>query len=701
MKSFVYLLVIGMLTSCAQKSLNEENPLLKVSNEPFGIVSFDKLTTAHYAEAFEQGFSQNKAEIKVIAENPETPTFENTILAMEYSGELLTYVTSVFDNQLNADTNDELQDLAMEVMPKLAAHMDDMFLNEQLFQRVKVLFEKKDSLGLDAEEMKLLENTYKDFVRSGADLNPAQKEELKKINEELSMLSLRFGDNLLAETNDFKLVIENEADLSGLPETVIAGAAETAKAEGKDGKWIFTLHAPSWIPFLQYSDNRALREKLYKAMYTRGNRGNGNDNKAIVNQMMNLRLQKAQILGYKNHAEYELADKMAKTPENVYDLLNKLWKPAIANAKSEAQAMQNIIDKEENPFTLASWDWWYYAEKVRKEKYDLEDSQLSPYFEMNNVREGAFALANKLYGLTFKELDNVPVPHPDARAFEVFDVDGSHLGILFMDFYARASKHQGAWMSSYRDQHRTLDGQEITPIITVVYNFSKPVGNQPVLLSFDDVTTVFHEFGHALHGLLSDCRFPSLSGTSVPSDFVEMPSQIMENWCSEPEMLKLYAKHYQTGEIIPVELIDKVQAASKFNQGFATVEYLAASILDMDFHTETEIKDIDVEAFEKASMDRIGLIDQIIPRYKTTYFSHIWDGGYSAGYYSYIWAEMLDSDAFYAYKESGDIFNREIAKSFREKILSRGGTKDAMQMYLDFRGKEPEIEPLLEKRGLN
>lgn len=700
MKPFIYLLAVGMLTSCTHGAKTEENPLLKVSDKPFGIVAFEELTTAHYVEAFEQGFKEHNAEIENIVANSEEPTFENTILAMEYSGETLNRVSKVFFNQVEANTNDELQELAMDIMPKLSTHYDEIYLNDGFFQRVKSVYGQKDSLDLDVEELKLLEETYKDFVNNGANLAPEQKEELKKINEELSTLSVRFGDNLLAETNGFQLVIENEADLAGLPESIVANAAETAKSEGKDGKWVFTLHAPSWIPFLQYSEKRDLREQLYKAMYSRGNNGNDRDNKQIVNQMAQLRLKRAQIMGYKNHAAFELADRMAKNPESVYDLLNKLWTPAIENAKKEAESMQEMINRGEQPFELASWDWWYYAEKVRKEKFNIDEELLRPYFELNNVREGAFLLANKLYGLTIKEVKNVPLPHPDARAFEVFDADSSHLGILFMDFYARASKHAGAWMDSYRDQQRTLEGEDVEPIITVVYNFSKPVGDQPVLLTFDEVTTVFHEFGHALHGLLSDCRFPSLAGTSVPRDFVELPSQVMENWCSEPEMLALFAKHYQTGEVIPTELVDKMQAASKFNQGFATVEYLAASILDMDYHTISEVKDIDVEAFEKASMDKIGLIDQIIPRYKTTYFSHIWDGGYSAGYYSYIWAEVLDADAFQYFKDSGDIFNKEIAKSFRDNILSQGGVKDAMQMYLDFRGEAPKIEPLLKSRGL-
>lgn len=700
MKRIIYLLAIGMITSCTSKKVETNNPLLKTWDTPFGVVPFEQVKPEHYLPAFEQGIAEHNTEIEAIANSTEEPTFANTILALEYAGQTLNKVSSVFGNQTSANTNDSLQALAKEIMPRLSAHSDGIYLNDKLFQRVKTVFDQKENLNLQPEELKLLEETHKEFVNSGANLSPEKKEELKKINEQLSLLSVQFGDNLLSETNSFKLVIDNEADLAGLPESVVAGAAETAKAANMEGKWVFTLHAPSWIPFLQYSEKRELREKLYKAMYSRGNNGNDKDNNAIINQIIQLRLQRAHIMGYPNHAAYALNDRMAKNPENVYNLLNQLWTPALANAKAEAKDMQAMIKREGGNFELASWDWWFYAEKVRKEKYNLDEAEIRPYFELNNVREGAFTLANKLWNINFKPIENIPVPHPDAKAFEVLDADGSHIGVLYMDFHPRESKRGGAWMSSYRKQSRSIEGENVAPVITVVCNFSKPTGDQPALLSYDEVETLFHEFGHALHGLLSNCQFQSLSGTSVPRDFVELPSQIMENWCTQPEMLKLFAKHYQTGEVIPQTLVDKLLAASKFNQGFATVEYLAASILDMDYHTLTEAKDMDLAAFEKASMDKIGLIDQIIPRYKTTYFNHIWGGGYSAGYYSYIWAEVLDADAFEAFIESGDIFNQEVAKSYRDNILSRGGTRDAMEMYKAFRGKEPSIEPLLKNRGL-
>jgi peptidyl-dipeptidase Dcp len=577
-------------------------------------------------------------------------------------------------------------------------------MNDKLFAKVKAVYDRENELKLSGkevelndEEMKLLDETYKSFVRNGANLPSDQKEKMKAINGELSSLSLQFGENLLAETNNFKLVIDNKADLAGLPESAIIGAAE---ASGEDGKWLFTLHKPSWIPFLQYAENRELREQLYKAMYNRCNNNNEFDNKEIIKKILSLRTQRAKIMGFNNHAEFALDNRMAKKPENVLNLLNQLWEPALNMAKKEASKMQAMIDSEGGNFKLKSWDWWFYAEKVRKEKYAIDEAEVRAYFELNNVREGAFLLANKLWGLQFKEIENIPVPHPEAKAFEVIDADDSHIGVLYVDYFPRASKRGGAWMNSYRKQSQTIDGNNIAPIITNVCNFSKPTGDKPALLSFDEVTTLFHEFGHALHGLLSDCQFNSLSGTSVPRDFVELPSQIMENWCPEPEMLKLFAKHYETGEVIPTELVDKLLASSKFNQGFETVEYLAASILDMNYHTTNNVEGIDIEKFETESMAKIGLIDEIIPRYKSTYFNHIWASGYSAGYYSYIWAEVLDADAFDSFVNSGDIFNAELANSFRKNILENGGTIEAMTMYENFRGQEPSIEPLLKKRGL-
>ncbi|MBP7508403.1 MAG: M3 family metallopeptidase [Prolixibacteraceae bacterium] len=695
--SLLILLLAIMITSCSQKKTETENPFFSEYNTPFNVPPFDKIQNAHYIPAFEQGIKEHDAELEKIINNAEEPSFSNTIEALEYSGKLLNKVSSVFFNLNESNTSDEMQEIARNIMPQLSQHSDAILLNDKLFQRVKSLYDKKEQLGLNPEQMKLLDETYKSFIRNGANLNEEQKEKMKKINEELSLLSLKFGENLLAETNDFKLTIDNKEDLAGLPESVISGAAEES---GVEGKWVFTLQKPSWIPFLQYSEKRDLREKLYKAMYNRGNNNNQNDNKEIIKKTITLRTERAKLLGFENHAAYTLDDCMAKTPEKVYELLYKLWEPAIKNAKKEAADMQAMINKEGGKFKLESWDWWYYAEKIRKEKYDLDDSQLRPYFELNNVRNGAFTLANKLYGINFTEVNNLPLPHPEAKAFEVKDEDGSHIGLIYVDYFPRESKRGGAWMDALQSQYRTKEGKNIPPVIVNIGNFSKPTGDMPALLSWDDVTTLFHEFGHGLHGLLSDCTYESLGGTSVPRDFVELPSQIMENWCSQPEMLKLYAKHYKTGEVIPQELIDKIIASKKFNQGFETVEYLAASILDMDYHTLITGEAPDVTKFEEECMNRIGLISEIIPRYKSTYFNHIWGGGYSAGYYSYIWAEVLDADAFQAFIESGNIFNREIGNSFRKNIISRGGTEDAMTMYLKFRGKEPAIEPLLKKRGL-
>jgi peptidyl-dipeptidase Dcp len=544
----------------------------------------------------------------------------------------------------------------------------------------------------------LLEKYYRDFVRGGANLDKEKKARLREINQELSLLTLKFGENILKENNRFELIIENKEDLEGLPQSVIDAAAETAKERGYKGKWVFTLHKPSMIPFLTYSAKRELREKIFKAYINRGNHNDELDNKKILLKIVALRLERAKLLGYKTHAHYVLEENMAKNPENVYKLLDKIWKPALERAKKEAEELQQMIYKEGKNFKLQPWDWWYYAEKLKKEKYDFDDSVLRPYFKLENVIKGVFYVANKLYGLQFVERNDIPKYHPDVRVFEVKDADGSHIGILYTDYFPRASKRGGAWMNSFRKQSK-IGGKEIHPVITNNGNFSKPVGDKPSLLSIEEVLTLFHEFGHALHGLLSNCTYPTLSGTSVPRDFVELPSQIMENWALEPEVLKVYARHYKTGEVIPQELIEKLKKAKLFNQGFATVEYLAAAYLDMDWHTLTELNNIDPLKFEEESMKRIGLIPEIVVRYRSPYFRHIFSGGYSAGYYSYIWAEVLDADAFEAFKEKG-IFDKETAQSFRKNILEKGGTEDPMILYKRFRGAEPKVEPLLKRRGL-
>lgn len=694
------------MMSCNKNETKEpetsaENPFFTEWTTPFGTAPFDKIKNEDYMPAFEKAIEENKAEIDKIANNTDEPTFENTIVAMDYAGELLTKVSGVFFNLTSANTNDELQEISKEITPKLTALGDDINLNENLFKRVKALHDKKDELNLTAEQERLLDKYYKGFVRGGANLPEDKKERFREINEKLALLTLEFGENVLKETNKFEMVIDNEDDLVGLPESVRAAAKEAAAQAGYEGKWLFTIQKPSLIPFLTYSEKRDLREKMLMAYANVGNHDDELDNKKIAAEIAALRVERANLLGYETHADYVLEENMAKTPAKVYELLNKLWKPSLANAKKEAAELQKMIDKDGGDFKLAAWDWWYYAEKLRKEKYDLDEEALRPYFVLDNVRDGAFAVANKLYGITFEERNDIPKYHEEVKTFEVKDADGSHIGILYVDYHPRASKRGGAWMNAYRKQMRTPDGKEVTPIICNVCNFSKPTGDTPALLTFEEVETLFHEFGHALHGLLSDGTYPSLTGTDVPRDFVELPSQVMEHWASEPEVLKMYAKHYKTGEVIPDELVAKIQNSSKFNQGFATTEFLAAAILDMDWHTMKEAKEVNTMDFENASLKKMGLIDEIIVRYRSPYFRHIFAGGYSSGYYSYIWAGVLDSDAFQAYKEKGNIFDQETASKFRKYVLSSGGSRDAMELYVDFRGHEPSIEPLLKNRGLN
>ena len=698
MKMFVFpfVAVVMLVGLCFGQ---EQNPFFDDYDTPFDVPPFDKIKEKHYMPAFKEGIKQGEEEINAIVENSAPPTFKNTIEALEQTGNLLSKVQHVFSNLLSAHTNDTIQDIAKEISPLLSKYRDDILLNEELFKRVKAIYEQKEKLKLTPEQNMLLEKYYKNFVRGGANLNEENKAELREINEELSLLSLQFGENILKEDNAFELVIEKEEDLAGLPDAVISGAAETAAERGHEGKWIFTLHKPSWIPFLQYSEKREHREKIYKAYINRGDNNNEQDNKEILSRMAALRVRRANLLGYKTHAHFVLEENMAKNPDNVYTLLDQLWKPALARAKQEAEEFQKMIYQEGHDFELESWDWWYYAEKVKKAKYDLDEEMTRPYFKLENVIDGVFTLANKLWGITFEERYDIPRYHEDVKVFEVKDTDGSHLGILYTDYFPRASKRGGAWMNNYREQSN-IGGEEIRPIITNVGNFSKPTGDKPSLLSLDEVSTLFHEFGHGLHGMLSECTYERLSGTNVPRDFVELPSQIMENWAMEPEMLKMYARHYETGEPMPDELIGKIKKAGKFNQGFATAEYLAASFLDMDWHTLTEPEELEPIEFENKTFDRIGLIPEIISRYRSPYFRHVFSGGYSSGYYSYIWAEVLDADAFQAFKEKG-LFDRKTGMAFRKNILEKGGTEDPMTLYVRFRGAEPKIDALLEKRGLN
>lgn len=686
-----------------------DNPFFAEYGTPFEVPDFSKIKPEHFAPAFEEGMKQQAAEIDAIANNPDAPTFENTLEALDVSGAQLDKVSSVFFNQFSANTNDELKAINKEIAPKLAAHQDNINLNAKLFQRVKVVYDQQQELNmtveaknekaLNTEQTALLDKVYTGFVRGGANLNDEDQVVMREINGKLALLYPQFGENVINDRNAYALVIENEADLSGLPQSVRDAASETANAAGKEGKWMFTLDKPSWIPFLQYADNRELRKEIYTAWMNQGNNNNENDNKEVIKEILQLRLQKAKLLGYNTFADYAIDNNMAKTPENVLTLLTKLWKASLPNTILEAKELQALADKEGDHIKLESWDWWYYTEKLRKEKYALEESELRPYFSLANVQAGAYELVHRIYGLKMIRRNDIPVYHEDVQAWEVQEENGDHVGILLVDYFPRASKRGGAWMSSYRKQMGAGD-DFVTPVIVNVGNFTKPTANEPSLLSLDEVQTLFHEFGHGLHGLLSNVKYNTVSGTSVKRDFVELPSQIMENWALEPEMLKIYAKHYQTGEPIPDELIEKIQKSGQFNQGFTTLEYLAASLLDIKFHMLDNVDNLDVLAFEKQSMDELGLINEIIPRYRSTYFNHSFGGeGYSAGYYVYIWAAVLDADAYQAFVENG-IFDRATGESLRKNIISRGGSEDPMTLYRNFRGADPSIDPLLAKRGL-
>ena len=689
-------LIVSSCNSIKEPKKDMSNPFFNEYKTPFQVPPFNEIKLEHYMPAVEAGIAEQQAEIKAITDNKEEPTFSNTILAFDLSGDLLTKVSNVFFNLNQANTDDKMQALARDITPKLSAHHDNIMLNKELFKRVKAIYDKRNDLKLDAEQVRVVEKYYRDFERNGANLSDDKQAELRKLNDELSMLELKFGENVLAETNkNFKMVVDNEADLKGLPADLIAAAADVAKKDSLPGKWVFTLQKPSWIPFLQYAENRALREKLYRGYLSRGNNNNANDNKEVLTKLVKLRGQKANLLGFGNWAAYVIDVNMAKTPENANNLLMKLWTPALDRAKKERADMQAMIDKEGGKFKLEMWDWWYYAEKVRKAKYDLDEAQLKPYFKLDNVVDGMMYVASKLYNIKFIKRTDLPVYDPEVITYEVQEANGKHIGIFYMDFHPRPGKSFGAWCTSFRSQSYK-DGKMVTPIVSIVCNLTRPSGEVPALLSFDEVTTIFHESGHALHGLFTDGPFRRTAG-DVPNDFVELPSQVMENWAKEPEVLRVYAKHYKTGEVIPEALIAKLEKSAQFNQGFETVEYLAASLLDLDWHTQTFAGD--VPSFEKAAMDKIGLINEIAPRYRSTYFSHIFSGGYSAGYYVYIWAAVLDADAFDAFKQSGNIFNPEYAAKFRT-LLTKSGSDEGMTVYKNFRGQEPSIEPLLKRRGL-
>ncbi|RGT49111.1 M3 family metallopeptidase [Bacteroides intestinalis] len=691
-KKCIFILATScMMYSCTTQT--ETNPFVSEFQTEHGVPPFDKIKLEHYEPAFLKGIEEQNANIDAIVNNSEAPTFENVIVALDNSAPILDRVSAIFYNMTDAEKTPGLNELSIKIAPTLSEHSDNISLNQELFKKVNAVYQQKESLKLTTEQERLLEETYKDFVRSGANLSPEKQARLREINKQLSTLGLTFSDNILNENNAFKLYIDKEEDLAGLPEWFRQSAAEEAKADGQEGKWLFTLGNASRLPFLQYSENRPLREQIYKAYINRGNNNDKNDNKKIITDIVSLRLEKAQLLGFDCYSNFVLDNTMAKSSATVMDFLNNLWSYSLPKAKAEAADLQKIMDKEGKGEKLEAWDWWYYTERLRKEKYNLEEDEIKPYFKLENVREGAFAVANKLYGITLTKLDGIPVYHPDVEVFEVKDADGSHMGIFYVDYFPRPGKSGGAWMSNYREQKG-----DIRPLVCNVCSFTKPVGDTPSLLTIDEVETLFHEFGHALHGLLTKCNYKGISGTNVVRDFVELPSQINEHWATEPEVLKMYAKHYQTGETIPDRLIEKILNQKTFNQGFMTTELLAAAILDMNLHNLTDTKNLDVLAYEKEVMDQLNLIPEIAPRYRTTYFNHI-IGGYAAGYYSYLWANVLDNDAFEAFKEHG-IFDKKTADLFRYNVLEKGNSEDPMTLYKNFRGTEPQLEPMLKNRGM-
>ena len=712
MKNLLLLSVLFLIISCQQKPKLDPsiNPFFQDWITEYEVPPFMDIKNEHYMPAFKKGMKDNLAEIEVIIKNTEAPTFANTIEELERSGKLLGKVQRVFSNLASSNTNPKLQELQRDLSPMLSAHYDKIVLNEDLFNRVEEIWNNRESIDLNKEQQKLLKDTRKQFVRSGALLDDSQKDQITKINSKISELSTEFGQNLLAETNGFELIL-NKSDLDGLSDGVVSAAyelatqnmdntdSEEAKEKYKD-KYVFTPHRTSMYPFLTESTRRDLREKLYNSYVMRGDNNNETDNKKIAVQIAKLRAERANIMGYKSHAHFVLDENMLKTPEEVYDLLIQLWKPALKRAKIEVADMQSVADSEGKDFKIAAWDWWHYSEKVRKEKYDLDESAIRPYLSLDNVIQGVFNTTNKLWGLNFREIFDIDTYHPDARIWEVTDKDGSHLAIFIGDYFTRSNKRGGAWMSSFKGQSN-LDGKQ-RPIVVNVCNFPAPVGDNPSLLSFENAITLFHEFGHAMHGILTDVTYGSMAGTSGPRDFIELPSQLLEHWVSEPEVLKSFATHFETGESMPDELIEKLLKAGKFNQGFINTEYLAASLLDMDWHTMSVLDAQNISNnFEKNSMNKIGLIDQISPRYRSTYFAHIFSGGYSSGYYSYVHAAVLDSDAFEAFKEVGNVFDPELSSKLRKEIYEKGSTEEAMDLFVNFRGRKPIIEPLLKVRGLD
>ena len=694
---FLLALVLSM-NSCKKGAEVTDNPFFEDEwTTPYGVPPFDRIKMEHYAPAFERGMSLHNEQIESIVSSVEEPTFENTILAYDNSGQMLMRVATVFELLNSAETNDQMQAYASEIFPRLAAHYDAIAMNEALFERVKQVYNSRAAQRLTGDELRLTEKMYEDFVRSGALLSAEDKASLQQINEQLSALSVKFGQNVLAETNAFTLEVDL-TDLDGLPTSVRDAAREQAKSMGKGDKYIFTLQKPSMLPLLTYAQNRTLREQIYKAYLKRGDNGNEYDNNQIVAQMAQLRYRKAQLLGYDSYAHYVTSNEMASTPEAVYELLEGVWTPALERSQQELERMMSIFRRDHGADAkFESWDWWYYAEKVRQADYDLKEEEVRNYLSLDNVKGGIFFLCNRLYGITFRPL-NAPVYHSECEVYEVIDSNDEPLGALYMDFFPRPGKSGGAWCGSYVDQSYK-DGKRVLPVSTIVCNFTRPAGSTPALLTIDETETFFHEFGHALHNLFAEVKYRGLAG--VEGDFVELPSQIMENWALAPEMLAHYAVHYRREDAMPQELVEKIQLTKTFNEGFNTTELVAAAISDMDIHSLQSDELISPSQFEREALtNRRGLIPQIEPRYKYTYFGHIFDGGYSAGYYFYIWAEVLDKDAYQAFVESGDLFDRATAERFRREVLSRGGSRDGMDMYRAFRGADPDKQAMLVARGL-
>jgi len=681
----------------AKKSTTAANPFYKASTLPFHAPPFDKIKESHFKPALEQGMKENLAEVEKIANSKQPATFANTIEAMERSGALLTRAAKVFFALTGANTSDGIQKIEAEESPKLTAHNDAIFLNPKLFARVKSIYDSRDSL--DAEQKFLVERYYRNFIRAGAQLSEADKVKLRKLNKEESTLNTDFRKKVLADTDASAIVIDDKSQLAGLSDSDIAAAAERAKDRKMPGKWVLTLQNTTQQPSLVYLQNRALRERLFKASSMRGNHGGPNDTKALITRLSQLRADKAKLLGYPNWDTYVLDDQMAKTPENALKLLNDLVPASTSKARAEIARMQKEIDAEHGGFQLAAWDWQYYAEKVRKADYDIDESEVKQYFELDHVlQDGVFFAAKQLYGLTFKERHDIPVYQKDVRVFEVFDADGKSMALYYGDYFSRSNKSGGAWMDSFVDQSGLMGTK---PVVFNVTNFTKPAPGQPALLSFDDVTTIFHEFGHALHGMFSNVKYPTVAGTNVPRDFVEFPSQFNEHWALEPTVFANYAKHYKTGALMPQALVDKIRRARTFNQGYATTEYLAAALLDLAWHAQEPGTGLrDANEFEQEALERFKIaMTELPPRYHSTYFSHIWGGGYSAGYYAYMWSELIDDDAYYWFKENGGM-TRANGQRFREMILSRGGSQDVATLYRAFRGRDPIVEPLLIERGL-